>query len=121
MCKRREVEVKTHIRKGDLVVVISGDDKVDNRKGSLPRRVIRVHPKEGRVVVEGVNLVYKHVRKSQKHPQGGRIRKEAPLDVSNVMLWCENCKGPVRIGIKVDEGKKERVCRKCGGVIETKK
>jgi large subunit ribosomal protein L24 len=67
------------IRKDDMVVVISGDHR--GAKG----KVLRVIPEKQRVLVEGVNLVYRHVRKSQRNPQGGRIRKEAPLHISNVM------------------------------------
>jgi large subunit ribosomal protein L24 len=116
------------IRKGDMVVVISGDDRVsgEDKKSVRPRRVTKVYPKEDRVIVEGVNKVYKHVRRSQKHPQGGRIEKEAPIHISNVMLWCANCKRPVRVGMRIEETKKKgarkvRVCKKCGSVIETSK
>jgi len=110
-----------NIKKGDMVVVIRGEDRVIDKKSARPRRVIRVYPKRRRVVVEGVNMVYKHVRQSKKHPRGGRIEKEAPIDISNVMLWCENCRRPVRTGYRLEGSekakKKVRVCKKCGNAI----
>jgi len=68
------------IRKEDVVVVLTGDDR--GKQG----KVLRTNPSKSRVVVEGVNVVFKHVRKSQKNPRGGRIQKEAPIHVSNVRL-----------------------------------
>jgi len=110
-----------NIKKGDMVVVIRGEDRVIDKKNVRPKRVIRVYPKRRRVVVEGVNMVYKHVRQSKKYPRGGRIEKEAPIDISNVMLWCENCKRPVRTGHKLEGSgetkKKVRVCKKCGNAV----
>jgi len=106
------------IRRGDLVVVISGDDKELDKSNPSPKRVLRVLPKKGKVVVEGVNLLWKHVRRSQKHPRGGRIQKEMPIDISNVMLWCDDCRRPVRVRMGVDEnGQKQRYCKKCGKLI----
>ncbi len=68
-----------HIRKGDMVQVIAGDHK--GQQG----RVLRILPKKDRIVVEGVNMVYRHVRPSRRNPQGGRLRKEAPIHVSNIL------------------------------------
>ena len=105
------------IRRNDEVQVIAGDHK--GARG----RVLYVDPKHRRVVVEGVNRVYKHVRRSQQQPQGGRIQKEAPIDLSNVMLICNNrtCPRsglPVRDRHKVGaDGVKLRVCAKCGGAL----
>lgn len=119
------------IRRNDQVVLtkgISGAKQVDGRalgkeeKGSVAR-VLKVIPGKDRVVVEGVNYIYKHVRRSQKNPQGGRVAKEAPIHVSNVMLYCAKCGGPTRARTRVTEkrdarGKRqresERLCRKCG-------
>jgi large subunit ribosomal protein L24 len=73
--------------------------------------------KEGRrrVVVEGVNRVYRHIRRSQKNPQGGRLSKEMPIDASNVLVVCTSCGKASRLGAKVTaDGGKVRVCRKCG-------
>jgi large subunit ribosomal protein L24 len=103
-----------NIRKDDNVVVITGDDA--KGKGPKPvRRVLRVLPKENKVVVEGVNRVYKHLKPSRRSPQGGRLSKEMPISVSNVMLYCPTCKRGVRIGRRyAADGRKERFCKKCG-------
>jgi len=101
-----------HIRKNDTVRVISGDDK--GKEG----RVLRVIPKRDRVVVEGVNYVYKHVRPSQKYPRGGRIQKEASINASSVLPVCPNCGKATRVKYKVgEEGEKRRVCSGCGSHI----
>jgi large subunit ribosomal protein L24 len=98
-----------HIRANDTVVVITGDDK------GVRGKVLSIDREEGRVVVEGVNRVYKHVRRSQKNPQGGRLSKEMPVKISNVQLLCNKCNAAVRTGARrLDDGSKERFCRKCG-------
>lgn len=95
------------IRKDDLVVVITGDDK-----GPEPRKVIRVLPEAEKVLVEGVNRVYKHLKPSQKNQQGGRLSKEMPIAVSNVMFYNSALKRPVRLGVRITEnGQKERYCK----------
>ena len=109
------------IRKNDLVVVISGDDKPADWSGVRPRKVLKAEPKKDRVFVEGANFVWRHVRRSQKYPQGGRIQKEAPLHVSKVMLWCDSCGRGVRVVRKVEGGKRIRVCRKCGKEVPVRK
>ncbi len=96
------------IRKGDLVVVRTGDDA--GKQG----RVIRVIPEKQRVVIEGVNYVFKHLRKSPKHPNGGRIRKEAPVHVSNVMPLDPQDGGAVRTSVRVVDGRRVRVARRSG-------
>jgi len=104
---------KVHVKKGDLVMVIKGKDA--GKKG----KVLRVIPKEGRVVVEGVNIVKKHTRPTPKMPQGGIIEKEAPMSSSKVMLFCTKCNRPTRIGKRfLADGKKVRYCKKCGEVID---
>ncbi|MER3414719.1 MAG: 50S ribosomal protein L24 [Gemmataceae bacterium] len=105
-----------YIRKGDMVVVITGDDA----GGSTPvtGRVLRVLRDRNRVVVEGINRVYKHVRPSRRHPRGGRLSKEMPIHVSNVLLFCPNCQRGVRIGRRLlQDGSKERYCKKCKGSL----
>jgi large subunit ribosomal protein L24 len=92
-----------HIKTGDTVVVIAGRDK--GRTG----RVLRVLPKNERVVVEGINRVLKHVRPSQRNPQGGRIQKDAPLHISNVMPVDPGTGKGTRIKMEVREGQKHRV------------
>ena len=106
-----------HIRKDDQVEVITGDDKgtPDHRKIA---KVLRVLPERNKVVVEGVNRVYKHLRPSQKNQQGGRLSKEMPIDVSNVMLYCSTCNRGVRIGHRyTDAGQKQRYCKKCAASL----
>jgi large subunit ribosomal protein L24 len=97
------------IRTGDTVEVITGADR------GTKSRVIRVDREKGKALVESVNRVYKHVRRSQKHPQGGRLSKEMPVQLSNVMFVCESCSARTRLGARFsDAGAKERFCKKCG-------
>ena len=104
---------KVHVKKGDQVAVISGKDK--GKRG----KVLRVIPETNRVVVEGVNMVKKHQRPTQKIMQGGIIEKEAPLSASAVMIWCPKCQEPSRTGSKVlDDGKKVRPCARCVEVLD---
>ena len=101
------------IRSGDQVIVIAGKDK--SYRGSPRRgRIIGVLPKEGRVIVDGVNVLKRAVRQSQKVRQGGIIESPGPINVSNVMLVCPACDKPTRVGYRRrDDGRKVRVCRKC--------
>lgn len=102
-----------HIRKDDQVEVIAGDDKGTSGNRRIAK-VLRALPSKNKVVVQGVNRVYKHLKPSQKNPQGGRLSKEMPIDVSNVMLYCPKCDRGVRLGARLTaEGYKERYCRKC--------
>jgi large subunit ribosomal protein L24 len=97
------------IRTNDTVRVIAGEDRGTTGK------VLRVSLKDNKVVVEGVNRVYKHVRRSQRNPQGGRLSKEMPISVSNVLLVCERCGKASRTGDRyLPNGAKERYCKKCG-------
>jgi large subunit ribosomal protein L24 len=97
------------IKTNDNVKVISGEDR-----GTIAK-VLRVNRKNDKIVVEGVNRVYKHVKRSQKNPQGGRLSKEMPISVSNVLLVCEGCGAATRIGVRyLPDGSKERYCKKCG-------
>jgi large subunit ribosomal protein L24 len=99
-----------HVKKDDLVEVIAGDDA---QKGKA-RKVLHVFPDEGKLVVEGVNRVYKHVKPNRRNPQGGRLSKEMPIDASNVLLYCPTCHRGVRTGKRfLDDGSKERFCKKC--------
>lgn len=96
-----------HIRKDDMVVVITGDDK-----GPEPRKVLRVLPEKGKIVVEGVNRVYKHLKPSAKNQQGGRLSKEMPIDASNVLLYNPSIRRGVRVGHRfTPTGQKERYCK----------
>ncbi len=96
------------IRKGDLVEVIAGNDR--GKRG----RVLRMIPDRDRILVEGVNVRWKHMRKSQKTPQGGRIQRELPIHRSNVMFYDEASGTRSRLGSGVVEGKKTRILRKGG-------
>jgi large subunit ribosomal protein L24 len=98
------------IKKGDAVVVLTGKDK--GRRGT----VLKVLPTEGRVVVQGINMVQRHTRPSQTNPNGGIVNKEASLHVSNVALVDANGK-PTRVGFKIDGDKKVRVAKTTGDVI----
>jgi large subunit ribosomal protein L24 len=100
------------IRKGDTVQVVAGDDR--GKKGE----VHAVYPKTGRVLVAGINLVKKHQRRTgDVRTQTGIIEREGPIAISNVLLVCKNCSKPARMGFKVfEDGKKLRVCKKCGEV-----
>lgn len=102
------------VRRGDLVAVIAG-----NFKGS-EGRVLRVIPKKGRVVVEGINMRKRHQRPSQANPEGGIVTSEAPIHASNVMLVCPQCKTPTRVRRRVDpDGTVERLCRRCDTPVPT--
>jgi ribosomal protein L24, bacterial/organelle len=99
---------KVHVRKQDTVMVISGKDK-----GKIGE-ILQVIPKSGKVLVKGVNVVKKHQKPNKENMQGGIITKEAPINSSKVMLYCNKCKSVTRIAHKIlDDGTKVRVCKKC--------
>lgn len=100
------------LKKNDTVLVIAGKEK--GKKG----RVLKVDRVKGRVLVESVNMVKKHMKPSQTHKQGGIIEREAALDRSNVMLLCPKCDKPTRISSASFEGSKARVCKKCKEVMD---
>lgn len=100
------------IKKGDTVRAIKGRDK--GKEG----KVLSVLRSERRAIVEGLNLVKKHRRKTQQDQQGGVIAIEAPINLSNIMLVCKHCNRPVRAGISVlKDGTKSRICRRCKEAI----
>ena len=98
------------IKKGDHVVVITGDDE-----SSSPRLVLQVLAGGQKMVIHGVNQVYKHVKRGHpKSPSGGRLQIEMPIQSSNVMYYCESCQKPTRLGLRYDDdGAKVRYCKKC--------
>jgi large subunit ribosomal protein L24 len=97
------------IRTGDTVEVIAGNDR------GQKSRVLKVDRTTGKAVVEGVNRVKKHIRRSQKYPQGGVLSKEMPVQLSNVQYFCPSCNKASRLGARfLDDGSKERYCKKCG-------
>ena len=99
------------IRKGDVVQVMTGDD------AGTTARVLRVIPDANKVVVEGVNKVYKHLKPNRHNPQGGRLSKEMPVAVANVLLYCNSCGRGRRVGRRVTATGKVRYCKKCGAEL----
>ena len=101
------------IRKNDTVLVIAGKDK--GKKG----KVRFAYPQNERLLVDGVNFIKKHTRASSQVKQAGVIEREAPIRVSNVMLFCSKCNHPARVGFRIlKDGKKVRICRSCQEVVD---
>ena len=101
------------LKKNDLVMVIAGKER--GKSG----RILRVFPGKNRVLIEKVNFIKRHSRPSGQMRQGGIVEKEAPIHVSNVMIICEKCNLPIRVGKKIlDDGKKVRACKKCGELLD---
>ncbi len=103
---------KMNIKKGDKVKVLAGKDR------GAEGIVIAAKPAAQRVTVEKVNIIKKAMRPTQANPEGGISEMEAPIHVSNVMLICPSCKEATRINVKREDGKKVRVCKKCGADID---
>ena len=104
---------KIHIKKGDNVYVLAGEDR--GKTG----RVLQVLPKAGRAIVEGVNIVTKATKPTAQHPQGGLIKKEAPIHISNLNLVDPKTGKPTRVGVRVnDKGEKVRFAKKSGEEIK---
>ena len=103
---------KMSIRKDDMVVVLSGKDK--GKQG----KILEVMPKEGKVVVEKINVVSRHTKPRRQGDQGGILKKEAPIYACKVQRVCPKCGKPTRAAHKVQaDGKKVRICKKCGAEI----
>jgi large subunit ribosomal protein L24 len=101
------------IRKNDSIMVIAGKERGKTGK------VLKVLPKAGRAVIERVNLVKRHTRPRGPQQPGGILEKEASADLSNLMLMCDKCNAPVRVGRRVlTDGSKVRFCRRCGEVMD---
>ena len=102
------------IKVDDMVEVIAGNYRGERGK------VLSVDGKTGRIVVEGINRVYKHVRRSQRNPKGGRLSKEMPVDASNVMVVCPQTNQPTRVGFRyLEDGSKERYAMRSGASLGT--
>ncbi|MCX7403415.1 MAG: 50S ribosomal protein L24 [Planctomycetia bacterium] len=100
------------IRSGDLVEVQTG-----NSRGTRAK-VVTVQAERGKIIVEGVNRVYRHMKRSQKNPQGGRLSKELSINASNVLLVCGSCSKATRIGVRITaEGGRVRFCKKCSAEL----
>lgn len=103
------------IKKGDNVLINTGKDL--GKRGAVEK----VFPKKNKVTVTGVNIIKKHLKPSRKSPHGGIIDKIAPIDISNVTVVCPRCSNPTRIGYRVTEQKKMRICKKCKESIDATK
>ena len=102
---------KMNIKTGDTVIILTGNDENRGKTG----KVIQVSPKEGKVIVEGLNMVKKHVKARKAGDPSGIIQAESAIYASKVQVICPKCKKPTRIGHKVyADGKKDRLCKKCG-------
>ncbi len=103
--------MKMHVKKDDYVIVISGNSK------GVKGKVLEVSPKEGKVIVEGANRVKKHVRPRNNQEQGTIVETEGAMYASKVQLFCQKCDKPTRVKHKIEDGKKIRVCAKCGAAL----
>ena len=106
------------INKDDLVVVLSGASRNKKATSDKRYRVLTVDKANGKVTVEGVNVVQKAVRRSRRNPRGGMLSMEMPIAISNVQVVCQRCNRPTRVGARfAEDGAKYRVCKKCGADI----
>ena len=105
---------KMNIKTGDTVIILTGDDENRGKTG----KVLEVSPKEGKVIVEGLNMVKKHVKPRKAGDPSGIIEAESAIYASKVQVVCPKCKKPTRVGHKIyADGKKDRICKKCGETI----
>ncbi len=102
---------KVHVKTGDTVLVISGKDK--GKKG----KVLAVSPKEGKIIVEKVNIVSKHIKPRRMGEPGGIIQAEGAFYASKAQIVCPACKEATRVGHEIKDGKKIRICKKCGKAL----
>ncbi len=103
------MKTKIHVKKNDMVQILSGNSK--GKKG----KVLEVSPKEGKIIVEGCNIVTKHVKPRKMGESGGLVKAEAPMYACKAMVICPKCGKPTRVGIKIlEDGKKQRVCKHKG-------
>lgn len=100
-----------HVKKGDKVVVVTGSDA-----GKIGK-ILTSLPKQGRVIIEGVNMQTKHKKATNQMQQAGILHQEGTINASNVMLYCDKCKSGVRTEVKIENGKKVRACKKCGSIL----
>lgn len=108
-----ETRIKVHVKKGDTVYVLTGKD--NGKKG----KVLDVFPDKGMVLVEGVNMSTKHKKPRGRYQQGGIVHQESPINSSKVMLVCDKCKRPTKVGKRIlEDGEKARICKKCNEVID---
>ena len=106
-------ENKVNIKKGDTVIVVSGEDK--GKKG----KIVSILPKKLQAIVEGVNFLKKHIKPTEKTPQGGIVDQEGSINMTNLKLICNKCNQPTTVKReKIKEGKRVRVCKKCAEIID---
>ena len=108
-----KLDNKNYIKKGDLVKIIAG--KETGKTG----KVLQVNIKKGRLLIEKMNMVKRHMKPSQQYKQGGVVEKESSISWSNVMIMCAKCDKAVRVKHKIIEDHNKRVCAKCGEVLDT--
>lgn len=108
---QQKIRTKMKIKTGDTVRILRGRDR--GQKG----KVMAVVPQENRVLVEGLNLIFRHVRPKRAGEKGQRVQVAAPLRVSNIQLVCPNCKKGTRVGLTREDGKRQRVCKQCEAII----
>jgi len=111
---KQRFQPKFNIKKGDNIIVIAGDDK-DRTK---PRKVLAVYPQKSRVLIEGVNMVTKHLKPNAQNPQGSIVQEEAPMHISNIMLWDAKAKAPVRVKRERKETGFVRISKKSGEEVK---
>lgn len=103
---------KVHVKTGDTVIILTGKER--GKKG----KILAVSPQEGKVIIEGRNMVSKHVKPRKMGDQGGIIKAEGAMYASKVQVVCPRCGKPTRVGHKVyEDGTKERICKKCGEAL----
>ena len=103
------------LRKGDKVKVMAGKDR--GQEGTIER----IYEKQSKIVIQGINMVKRHVKKNQELPEGGIVDVARPFNLSNVMVVCGKCKKPTRVQFKIEKDKKIRVCAKCDAPLNTPK
>lgn len=112
---------KVHVKTGDTVVLLTGkrDNKFTKSGSRRTGKVLEVSPKENKVIVEGINMITKHVKPTRMGESGGIVMAEAPIHSCKVQLVCPKCNKPTRTGVSVDaNGNKVRVCKKCGELFK---
>lgn len=118
---QEEDNKKTNQSEARIVRVTAPDGTVKEYKKG---KVLKIFAEKNKILVEGCNMVYKHMKKSRQNPRGGRLHKEMPLQIANVMLLCPACNKPSRTGTRIKEGVKYRFCKKCDadlGAVSKKK
>jgi len=101
----------TRLRKGDTVEVISGSERTAKKNRG---QILRIDLQRAKVIVQGLNFTKKHQRQTKQDVQGGIIEMEAPIELSNVMFVCPKCSKATRLGVRRMDGKRFRVCKRCG-------